>query len=474
MNKIKEVFGNSALNKSADSAALLNFLELPAEVKNWLLMKFSDEDGLDAFKISQYVKSMRLKVNEWNIKLLEARHSKKEEFTILTKVKVSFETAKDIICFSLPEYGFPKKATEAQVDWSVIADNKAYLLNPDGAWGELTLCFDCGIVQLKEFVPLCPYSYTLEDLMAKRAQFTTSEWLDVLLGGMNFNPAAFRSTEEKLILLQRFLPFVEKRLNTIELATKGTGKSYCYSQLSPYTWCVNGGSVSRATAFFDLTRKKPGYFADYSQIIFDEVQTIKFANPEEIGGALKSYLESGEIRVGGFECQCDSGLTLVGNIPESQMDTKKGDMFKTLPKVFHESALIDRFHGIVEGWKIPRMCENMKMEGWSISTDYLMEMFEKMREEFYYRAIVDQLIDELIVDKKSADTRNLEAVKRLCTAYMKILFPYVTSKNQIQTDEFITYCLKPALRMRENVLFQLRKLDKEYEDKEMPEFKGVA
>ena len=101
-------------------------------------------------------------------------------------------------------------------------------------------------------------------------------------------------------------------------------------------------------------------------------------------------------------------------------------------------------------------------------------MFEKMREEFYYRAIVDQLIDELIVDKKSADTRNLEAVKRLCTAYMKILFPYVTSKNQIQTDEFITYCLKPALRMRENVLFQLRKLDKEYEDKEMPEFKGVA
>lgn len=470
MGKVKNYFPNAVINKSTESTTLLNFLDLPPEVRNWLLMKFSSDEGVDAFELSQYVKSMRLKPNEWNIKLLEATHSKKGIITLLTKVKIEFNNAKDIICFYLPEYNFPKKnATEAQVDWSVIAENKEYLLKSEGTWGELTLQYDCGIVELINFKPLCPYKFDLNEYCTNRSNFTTSEWIDVLLSGLNFNPDGFKNEEQKMIMLQRFLPFVEKRINTIELATKGTGKSYCYSQLSSKTWCVSGGTVSRATAFYDMTKKKVGYFGDYSQVIFDEIQTIKFNNPEEVAGALKSYLESGEIRVGGFECQANSGLTIVGNIPVENMDIKRENMFKTLPKLFHESALIDRFHGIIEGWKIPRMNESLKVNSAALSTDYLTEMFEQLREEFYYRAIVDQLIKELLIDN-DADTRNLEAIKRLTTAHIKLIFPNITKKSDISLDDFKKYCLIPSIKMRENVLFQLKKLDKEYENKTMPKF----
>ena len=465
MNKVREYFPMAAVNKNKNSAALLNFLELPAEVKSWILMKFSDEKGrIDAYGISEYVKNYRLKSDEWNIKLLEARHSKKGTITLLTKVKIEFDYANDIICFSLPEYGFPKKAKEAQTDWSVVSEHKKELLTPDAAWGEITLMYDCGLVNMISFKPLCPYTFDLNEYRACRKNFEVQEWIDILLGSLNFNPAGFDSLEQKLTLLQRFLPFVEKRLNTIELATKGTGKSYCYSQLSPDTWCVSGGTVTRATAFYDMTRKQVGYFGKYSQVIFDEVQTIKFPNPEEIGGALKSYLESGEIRCGAFEGMSDAGLTLVGNIPVASMDTESGDMFKTLPKIFHESALVDRFHGIIEGWKIPRMNEDLKMEGWTLSTDYIVNMFDQLRDEFYYRAI----IDELVVPVGKADTRNLEAVKRLATGFLKLLFPSVTKADDILPEDFKKYCLDPALKMRGAVLSQLKKLDVEYQDKEMP------
>jgi ATP-dependent Lon protease len=464
MNKIKSAFPSAAVYKSTSSTTLMNFLEMPADCKSWLLHKFTNGSGkLDAFALSEYVKEMRLKPDEWNIRLLEARHSSKGSIKLLTKVIIEFDYAHDLICFSLPEYGFPKKKAEAQVDWSVVSENKKFLLTPEGAWGEITLTYDCGIINLEDFTPLCPYSFDLNDYRNARKNFSTKEWIDVLLAGLNFNPDHM-DEEAKLTLLQRFLPFVEKRLNTIELAIKGSGKSYCYSQLSQHNWLVGGGSVSRATAFYNNTTKKAGYFSTSSQVIWDEVQTIKCNSPEEMGGALKSYLENGEIRIGSYCGTADAGLTLIGNIPCSQFSIDKSNMFKTLPKFLKESALIDRFAGIIEGWKIGRFTEDRKMEGWAISTNYLTEIFNMMRDEFYYRAIVDELIEV----NGNCDTRNLEAIKKLATAYLKLLFPDVRSAEDVNIKDFRDYCLDPAIRLRWSVLCQLRFLDEEYEDVKMP------
>lgn len=463
MNKIKEAFPTATIYKTATATTLMNFLELPADVKSWLLQKFTDEDGvLQPFLLSEYVKEMRLKPNDWNLKLLEARHTAKGQIRLLTKVKIEFDYAKDVLCFSLPEYGFPKKKGEGVLDWSVVSEHKKQLLNADGAWGEITLAYDCGMTQLIEFTPLCPYTTNLREYQNGRKQFTTEEWIDVLLAGLNFNPEGF-DAEAKMTLLQRFLPFVEKRLNQIELAIKGSSKSYCYSQLSTYNW-LTSGTVSRATAFYNNTTKAVGYFGKYDNIIWDECQTLKCANPEEMNGVLKPYLESGEIRIGSYCGTADAGLTLVGNIPIASMDVEKHNMFNTLPKMFKESAFLDRFSGIIEGWKIGRFNEERKYEGWGLSANYLTEIFHEMREEFYYRAIVD----ELLILEGGGDTRNFEAIKKTCSAFLKLLFPHITSIRDVNVDEFKKYCLDPAIRMRWSVLCQLRFLDEEYENVQMP------
>lgn len=464
--KIMGAFPEATINKTTTGNTLANFLDLPADVKSWLLQKFTDERGvLQAFELSEYVKNYRLKPNEWNIRLLEAAHTAKGEIKLLTKVIVEFDYANDLICFSLPEYGFPKKKGEGQLDWSVISRSKRHLLNPDGAWGEATLCYDCGIVKLVEFIPLCPYTFDLRAYQSGRERFDTDEWIDVLIAGLNFNPDAM-DKDAKLTLLQRFLPFVEKRLNQIELAIKGSGKSYCYSQLSTHNW-LTSGTVSRATAFYHNTTKKVGYFGHYDNVIWDEVQTLKCTNAEEMNGVLKPYLESGEIRIGSYCGIADAGLTLVGNIPIGQMDFEKHDMFTSLPKMFKESAFLDRFSGIIEGWKIGRFTEDRKFEGWGLSANYLTGMFHELRDEFYYRAIVD----DLLIVEGNCDTRNFEAIKKSCTAYLKLLFPHIKDISEVDVEQFREYCLNPAIRMRWAVLCQLRFLDEEYEDVKMPKIK---
>ena len=172
--------------------------------------------------------------------------------------------------------------------------------------------------------------------------------MDIVLGAIDYNPEAFENEGEKLAIIKRLLPFSEKRLNMIELAPKGTGKSYLFSQISKFGWLSNGGVMSRAKLFYDMTKKQEGLVSCWDFVALDEVSTIKFVDIDEMRGAMKGYLESGTYTVGNKMGKGDSGIILLGNINQSEMDTEK-DMFQNLPQIFHDSALLDRFHGFIEG-----------------------------------------------------------------------------------------------------------------------------
>ena len=73
-----------------------------------------------------------------------------------------------------------------------------------------------------------------------------------------------------------------------------------------------------------------------------------------------------------------------------------------------------------------------------------------------------------------ADKRHTTAIKRLCTAFLKLLFPHVQCPEDIDKKDFENYCLKPALEMRGVIYKQLCIIDaKEYAvpDKAIPEIK---
>ncbi len=266
-------------------------------------------------------------------------------------------------------------------------------------------------------------------------------------------------------MLTRLLPFIEKRLNLIELAPKGTGKSYLFGRVSKYGWLSSGGIMSRAKMFYDISKRSPGLISGNDFVALDEVQTINFTDVDEMRAALKGYMESGTFTVGNYEGKADSGIILLGNISKDNMDEYKS-MFIELPTAFHESALIDRFHGFIKGWDIPRMHDDLKISGWALNSEYFCTILHLLREDASYRAIVDQIV----LVPEHADTRDTEAVKRITTAYLKLLFPNVRTSKDVNLKEFQRYCLRPATKMRRIIKKQLAILDEEFKGKDLPIF----
>ena len=74
-------------------------------------------------------------------------------------------------------------------------------------------------------------------------------------------------------------------------------------------------------------------------------------------------------------------------------------------------------------------------------------------------------VDELIEVPEAADTRDTEAVKRIATAYLKLLYPNVREASDISVREFKRYCLDRARKMRDTIKYQLGILDESIEEK---------
>ncbi len=472
--KIKTIFPVESVYKDPKTSKFFSTLNIPSYLRDWLLKKFSVGNSIDLDRIKDFIQN-KIPRKEHTQLIRDKLINRQEKVDILAKIIVEYDISTGEALISLPELGIPDKKHQARIENHLIDKHGNELLSLEGAWGVISLEWrverlpgkkrEEGRIICVDFKPFKPYRISLDYYREARKEFTTSEWIDVILKAMDYNPEGFINEKQKLWMISRILPFVEKRVNLIELAPKGTGKSYVYSQLSKYGWLISGGSVSRAKLFYDLNRRKQGLVSRYDFVVLDEVQTISFPDKDEIRGALKGYLETGEYRVGDQRGVGEASLVVLGNVPyEYQSDNEK--IFTTLPDVFQESALIDRFHGFIKGWELPRVKEGMKANGWALNVEYFTEVLHLLRDELYYRATVDKILDV----PKTADTRDVEAIKRLATGFLKLLFPHVVNIEDITREEFEKYCLLPAMEMRGFIRKQLNLMDKEY-SKLLPELK---
>ena len=94
--------------------------------------------------------------------------------------------------------------------------------------------------------------------------------------------------------------------------------------------------------------------------------------------------------------------------------------------------------------------------------EYFSEIMHMLRDQSEC-VMYHQIVDELVEYPKTADTRDTEAILRVCTAYLKLFFPHVTSPEMINPMDFKKYCLRPAVDMRTVIRNQLQIMDpKEY------------
>ena len=466
--KIRDRFAAMAIYKDPSNATnLFAGRNLPSFVKDFLLKRYINPDGsVDSKKLSSFL-DLVMPQKDTEVK---DRLDAGGEVSLLCRFQVYIDLVHGVRRFGIPDLGI--KVNEGVIPAYVYSKHPGELVDGE-KWGVIKLSVlpdDDGKrnhVEMVDYKPFKPYkSVDMEYLRNARQAFTTSEWIDVLLSSMEYDAEGFASNTQKLEFITRLLIFVEPRLNVIELAPKGTGKSFVFGNLSKYGWLVSGGKVTRAKLFYDKARQQNGIMKNHDFLAFDEIQTITFQEPAEIQAALKSYLESGKTTIDNNEFSSECGLMLMGNIPlNSSRQPVNPRYFDSLPQSFQESALLDRFHCFIEGWHLPRINESIIYKGWTLNVEYFSEILHSMRTQNVYGQLYDQIVEK----DHDADTRDSKAVKKIAVGYMKLLFPHWTLPEQVGMEEFDRYCLQPAIRRRGIIKEQCHLIDPEFKIT-MPKF----
>ncbi len=248
-------------------------------------------------------------------------------------------------------------------------------------WGVTELVNTTSGVSILSFRPM--QASVNPDLYKRaRAEFTLDEWRDLMLLSMGYNPRVLTG-EEQTILLTRLLSLVQKSLHLMELAPKGTGKSYLYENISPRVRLISGGNVSPAVLFVNNATVQWGLLARSATVVLDEVQTLKFQKPEEIVGGLKGFLANSKLTRGGLhETASDCALVLLANVAldENQRPVRK-PLIEELPKSLQETAFLDRIKGIIPGWKIRKLGSSSFANSVGLKADFFGDALLGLRED---------------------------------------------------------------------------------------------
>lgn len=474
--KFRSCFADMSVYKDLKNSNFFSTLGLPSFMRDWLLQRYQDENGkYRQEEINDFVNRYLPRQNEW-LAIKDRIVTDFENVKILAKILVDINISTSEISFSLPDYGIANSQT--MIDNNVWNRCKDELVSGKETWGILELGYRPpddsarpkipGKIRLLSFQNFCPYEIDLDYFKDARAEFDIAEWLDIILGAVDYNPPGYEIARKnnsdlpepftmKMTFISRLMPFVEKRLNLMELAPKGTGKSYVFGQLSRYGWLSTSDRLTRAKLFYDMNKRTLGLVGQNDFVVLDEIQKTCF--DEGMGAILQGYLEQGVFTVGNYQGSADCGMVLCGNIEPELMNADGARyMFGNLPALFHDPAIIDRFHGFIKGWYIPRMNDDLKVSGWALNTEYFTAIMHEFRNDSSYRYIVDDIVEV----PGGADTRDTEAIKRVATALLKLLFPQTRTGGDIPTEHFERFCLRPAQRMRYTIKRQLNMMDEQY------------
>lgn len=451
--KVTQVFGNLVINKQRLPASQLQKSGVPAYVGEWILDSIVPGNGElnpeEAHK-AQYWASKYISppgdVNQIKNRLING-----EVIKVLTPVNVEVELSRrrQIRVAKLSLLGIG----DAYIS-DMLIDQYPDLLN-QGMWGVVQLINTEDGVTIESFKPM-QATVNLGLYKNARAEFSLEEWKSLLLISMGYNPDAFTS-EEQLFLLCRLLPLVQKNMHIMELAPKGTGKSYIYENINPRVRLVSGGNISPAVLFVNNASGQWGLLARFSVVVLDEVQTIKFEKPQEIIGGLKGYLANGKLTRGGlYETASDCSLVMLANINlDSNQLPVNSLLVNELPEFLRETAFLDRIRGLIPGWKIQKLSGDCFSKSLGFKSDFFGDALLAMRDDLEADQMCERRIE--LVGKKIYK-RNEDAVKYIASGLVKILFPHLVLTDR----EFEYYCIRPAKQLRQYIWDQMQILDGEY------------
>lgn len=301
------------------------------------------------------------------------------------------------------------------------------------------------IVSLK---PIQMPNLNVEDIISKRAAFTTEEWIQLIL-----RSAGIESTDmnekEKFHFLERLVPLVERNYNLCELGPRGTGKSHIYKEISPYSILMSGGQTTTSNLFFNLQSKRVGLVGHWDCIAFDEVAGMRFRDMNTIQ-IMKDYMASGSFARGRDLVNADASMVFVGNINDSVENLLKvSHLFEPFPEEFHnDSAFFDRMHYYLPGWEVPKIRASFLTEEYGLITDCLAEFSREMR-----KRDLTHCMDQWFKLNRNITTRDEIAIRKTISGLVKLIYPD-NSYTKEDLEIIITYAIEGRRRVKE----QLRRM----------------
>ncbi len=263
------------------------------------------------------------------------------------------------------------------------------------------------------------------------------------------------SKRQQFHFLARVFPLIEQNYNFLELGPRGTGKSYVYSEFTPYSTLISGGQTTTATLFYNKQRKEVGIVGFWDTIAFDEVAGIKVKDPGTIT-ILKDYMANGHFNLGA-EVIAPASLSFVGNVDDSieqLVNSEQHDLCRPLPAEF-DLAVIHRFHTYLPGWEIPPNSSKLLTNHYGLITDYLAEAFHYMFSSVNLFSVTKSKLKL----NGMHEGRDETAVIKTVAAFCKMLHPGSEPDTQ-ELSEYIEYAIEGRRRVKEQL--NKRKKDDEF------------
>lgn len=321
-----------------------------------------------------------------------------------------------------------------------------------GIWAEVTLAHndieeDDYAFYIEELRPIQLSRFDFENYGKGREAFTRDEWIDVIMRSVGLEPSKL-SQRVKFHFIARLAPLVEPNYNYIELGPRGTGKSYFFSEFSPYATLISGGQATKAALFYNNARRKVGLVGYWDTVAFDEVGGIKVRDPDTIQ-IMKDFMANGRFSRG-VEVIADASMSFVGNIDLSVsqvVNSTEYDLFQPLPSEL-DLAVMDRFAAYIPGWEMPKNSSEFLTSRYGFITDYLAEAFHY---QFKHTNRYEEVSKRIRLGK-AIEGRDEKGIKKTVCAFLKILHP----SGAVSDDEFESY-VAYATECRRRVKEQMNK-----------------
>ena len=305
---------------------------------------------------------------------------------------------------------------------------------------------------LASIKPIQLSHFDFDGYLAARKQFSTEEWIDLLIQSVGFNPQMF-GKRNKLSQLVRLIPFCERNFNLIELGPKGTGKSHIFSEFSPHGILISGGEVTVPKLFVHNGTGKLGLVGYWDVVAFDEFAGKQKRVDKALVDIMKNYMANKSFSRGVETLGAEASMVFVGNTDHTvPYMLKHSDLFDPLPEKFHDSAFLDRIHSYIPGWEVDVIRGEMFSSGYGFVVDYLAEILRALRNHDFsdrYKAYF-RLSDDI-------STRDRDGINKTFSGLMKVIYPH----SEASAEE-IEALLRSAIEGRKRVKDQLLRIDSTY------------